>query len=293
MNEQTLVTQSGEIYRKGEKVWQKKAKAFFAVEGHPELLIMRCLDVAASDDGQVEEQIPGKGKLNATISSILFELLHGRYADQHQSAPIKTHFVSASQNDPAECLVRRMAQVVPLEVIVRNRAYGSFVRDYGADYGVVEGERFAQPICAFTLKNDARRDPLIPNDHILALGIATQLEIDHMREVALAVNRVLIEFFQAINIDLADFKLVFGRQSDVVGDYTNLRIIGEISPDTCRLRDIKTGKCLDKDIFRQGLSGLTEAYAVVSQKMLDQRDKDRKKGNKGDDAYDEFGNPLK
>lgn len=258
-------------YSIGELVFQKKAKAFYSVKEHPDLMIMRHLDIVASDDGEEQEAIAGKGRLNSAISSTLFELLGGQYVDTHQTTPIKTHYIGLVQNHPESCLIRRMAQVIPIEVIVRNRAYGSFIDKYGSIFGVNEGVQFEQPTCEFTLKDDARRDPIIPWDHIIALNIATKIELKHMREVALAVNQILIEFFKVINIDLVDFKLVFGRQGDVVGDFTNLRIIGEISPDTCRLRDVETKQCLDKDIFRRGLPGLSDAYKVVSQKMADYR----------------------
>lgn len=258
-------------YDIGELVSRKKAKAFYSVKGHPDLMMMRHLDIVTSDDGGEKEKIVGKGRLNSAISSTLFELLSGQYVDSHQTTPIKTHYVGLVQNHPESCIIRRMAQVIPIEVIVRNRAYGSFIDKYGPIFGVNEGAQFEQPTCEFTLKDDARHDPIIPWDHIVALNIATEIELKHMREVALAVNQILIEFFKVINIDLVDFKLVFGRQSDVVGDFTNLRIIGEISPDTCRLRDIETKQCLDKDIFRRGLPGLSEAYEVVSQKIAEHR----------------------
>lgn len=158
-----------------------------------------------------------------------------------------------------------MAQPIPLEAIARNQAYGSLC----CNYGTAEGTKFECPNCEFTFKDDTRNDPTIAEDNIWAAGIATDIEVSHMREVALAVNQILIGFFQEISIELINFKLVLGREQDMIGDCTNLRIIGEISPGICRLRDIKTGACLDKDIFRRGLTvdNLAKAYNAVSKKM--------------------------
>lgn len=263
---------TGQEYRRGEFVSQKKAKAFYSIKGHPEYLIMRYLDVATSDhDGNIKEEIPGKGVLCAKISDILFGLLGHRYIDEHSYIPIRTHYIGMSVDDPAECLVRRVANPIPLEVLVRNWAYGSYV----TRYGIPEGTLLASPICEFTRKDDQRHDPPITEQEILAEGIATDLEVDHMRETALAANRIMKDFFREVNIDLADFKLVFGRLTNVVGDYTNLRLIGELSPDICRLRDVKTGRCFDKDLFRQELPGLSEAYDTVLQRLAEhQKEKD-------------------
>lgn len=282
-----IVFKNGDRYQRGSLISQKKAKALYEVDDHPELMIMRFLDIVASDDGRTTMDAPGKGRFCGTINDMMFELLRRQYVDRHNTIPIKTHYISAAMNDPAECLVWRVKQPIALEVIVRNWAYGSFCRKYG----VAEGMRFERPVCEFTLKDDTRNDPLIPEEHIWALEIADRLETEHMRSVALAANRILSEFFHLVGIELIDFKLVFGRISNVMGDYSNLYVIGEISPDTCRLRDIKTGKCLDKDIFRKGLEGLPEAYQTVSQKLLAYRNPEKHK-HVADD-YDENGIPFK
>lgn len=268
MNRKMLL--SDRELEKGEFIEQRKAKAFYTVKGDPRLLIMKCLDIVTSDNGEESEVIPGKGALNNDISCTLFELLQGQYTNKRHNVPIKTHFIKRSEGDPTECIVERMAQTIPLEVIIRNQAYGSFARTYG----VAEGTKFEHPTFELTLKDDARNDPIIPWDHVWATGIAEEIELQRMYDVALAVNRILIAFFQQIDIDLIDLKLVFGRNIDQKGDPTALRIIGEVSPDTCRLRDRKTGKCLDKDIFRHGLPGLKEAYAAVSQKMAVHRNQE-------------------
>lgn len=263
---ETVVFEDGHKYYRGNICLRKKTKDFYLVEDNPGLLIMRCLDVITpDDDGSIKSEIPGKGKMNAQISSVLFNLLSGRYTDKIGSTPIKTHYISRSVTDESECLVHRMAQAIPLEVIIRNFAYGSYV----ARTGTPEGTPFDSPLCELTLKDDARHDPLISRTEVEASGIATRLELDYMKDVALAVNQIMRSFFREIGIELIDFKLVFGRQGDVVGDYTNIRLIGELSPDVCRLRDIKTGKSLDKDIYRHELTGLTEAYMAVLQRMTD------------------------
>lgn len=268
---ETVVFEDGHKYYRGNICLRKKTKDFYLVEDELRLLIMRCLDVITpDDDGTIQSEIPGKGKMNARISSMLFNLLSGRHTDEIGSTPIRTHYISRSVTDESECLVYRMAQAIPLEVIVRNFAYGSYV----ARTGTPEGTPFETPVCEFTLKDDARHDPLISRTEIEASGIATRLELEYMEEVALAANQIMGSFFREIGIELIDFKSVFGRQGDVIGDYTNIRLIGELSPDVCRLRDIKTGASLDKDIYRHELTGLTEAYMAVLQRMTD-ADKER------------------
>lgn len=261
-----LMLDENKKYYRGSICLQKKAKDFYEVEGEPGLLIMRCLDrVTPDNDGSVVEEIPGKGKLCAKISSVLFRLLDGRFTDPHHGMPIKTHYIGISLTNPAECLVRRMAQAIPLEVIVRNRAYGSYVERTG----VGKGKKLKSPVLEFTLKDDAHGDPLITPEQIKQAGIAIQPEIEYMSEVALAVNQIMGSFFDEIGLELADFKLVFGRQANIAGDYTNIRIIGELSPDVFRLRNKKTRRCLDKDIYRRGLPGLAKAYETVLRSMAE------------------------
>ena len=268
MNENDILKLSnGKKYHRGDIYLRKKTKDFYLVEDEPKLLIMRCLDcVTPDDDGSTRSEIPGKGEMNARISSMLFTLLWGRCTDKIGSTPIWTHYIGHSTTNPAECLVYRMAQAIPLEVIVRNFAYGSYV----ARTGIPEGTSFDSPICEFTLKDDARHDPLISRAEIEASEIATRLEIEYMEDVALTANQIMSAFFREIGIELIDFKLVFGRQGDIVGDYTNIRLIGELSPDVFRLRDLQTGEPLDKDIYRRELSAsLAEAYAAVLQRMTE------------------------
>jgi phosphoribosylaminoimidazole-succinocarboxamide synthase len=167
---------------------------------------------------------------------------------------IDTHFVE--QLSPNEMLIKRL-QIVPLEVIVRNLAAGSFVKRYGAE----EGREFETPTFEFSYKKDELGDPLINDSHALALGIATQSEIDEIRTKALKVNTILKEFFAQRGILLVDFKLEFGKHKGqiLLGD--------EISPDTCRFWDAVTRKKMDKDRFRQDLGGVEEAYAEILQRV--------------------------
>ncbi len=284
---ESLRTKNGGTFQKDELIFSKKAKSFYRVKEHPELAIEEFLDLVWSDDGQKYEKIPGKGRLNATINDMLFELMKGQYLDKHRTMPIFTHYQSNFTNSEAECLIKWVEEVLPLEVIIRNRADGSF----SDRYGIPKGTALKQSTCEFTLKDDSLGDPLINDDHILALGYATDLELQYMREAALAANQIMIPFFQAIGIELIDFKLVFGRLHKIAaGDPTNLRLIGELSPDVFRLRDLKTGESLDKDIFRHGLPGLSEAYNTVLEKMSAYYRQPRK-GGPG--AYDEQGIPLK
>ncbi len=273
---------------RGKLLYRGSTNQLYAVRDHPELLIIRHLDKVTRDNSTKSISIPGKGVLVNQISNTLLELLNGKHTNpENRHTPIKTHFFAPFSE--TEVLVWRVEEPMPLEVIIRNRADGSFSRKYG----VPVGQALARPICEFTLKNDQLKDPLMNDDQILALELAHRCELDHMREVALAANRIMQEFFLEINIELIDFKLDFGRLTKSArGDYTNLRIIGEISPDTCRLIDRSSGKYLDKEIFRQGLPGLAEAYETVSQK-ISERSRELANRHMLLNYYDGDGRPMK
>lgn len=266
MSKKYLQLDDGRKFQRGKVFAYKKAKTLYEVEGYPELLIMHFLDrVTHDDDRTASKHVPDKGRINAQINNALFRLLHGRYTSLSQDVPIKTHYIGLSTLNETECLVYRMAEAVPLEVIVRNWSYGSYAKRHPE----TSGKKFQTPLCEFTLKDDAKHDPRITRSRIIKRKIATGIEIDHMKDVALAVNHIISDFFLELGIELVDFKLVFGRQSAIIGDPTNLRIIGELSPDVFRLRDQKTGESLDKDLFRQRMPGLAEAYDKVLQRIVD------------------------
>ena len=228
------------------QLYEGKAKRVYATED-PELLIVSYKDDATAFNGLKKGTIAGKGVINNQMSNRLM----ARLAD----AGVPTHFVQ-ELND-RETLVRRV-QIVPLEVIVRNIAAGSFSKRYGVPEGVV----FARPTVEFSYKNDDLGDPLLNTDHALAIGLATEEEIAAIRKYALAVNDFLRAFWAEAGVTLVDFKLEFGR----TGDGTII-LADEISPDTCRLWDSKTQEKLDKDRFRRDMGGVEEAYQEIMRRL--------------------------
>lgn len=232
--------------QKGALLYEGKAKKVWEVVGEPDLVIQEFKDDATAFNGEKKGSWAHKGEVNNQMACFLFKLL--------ESKGIKTHFVE--QLSPNEMLIKRL-QIVPLEVIVRNLAAGSFVKRYGAQ----EGLEFANPTFEFSYKKDELGDPLINDSHALALGIATESEIAEIRENALKVNAILKAFFAERGILLVDFKLEFGKHKGhiLLGD--------EISPDTCRFWDATTRKKMDKDRFRQDLGGVEEAYAEILQRV--------------------------
>ena len=231
---------------KREQLYEGKAKRVYATDD-PELLIVSYKDDATAFNGLKKGTISGKGVINNQMSNRLM----ARLAD----AGVPTHYVQ--ELSERETLVRRV-QIVPLEVIVRNIAAGSFSKRYGVEEGVV----FARPTVEFSYKNDDLGDPLLNDDHALAIGLATEEEIAAIRRYALAVNDFLRAFWAEAGVTLVDFKLEFGR----TGDGTII-LADEISPDTCRLWDSKTHEKLDKDRFRRDMGGVEEAYAEIMKRM--------------------------
>ena len=174
---------------------------------------------------------------------------------------VPTHFVR--ELSERETLVKKVS-IVPLEVIVRNIAAGSFSKRYGVDEGMV----FEEPVIEFSYKNDALGDPLLNTDHALALKVATRAEIDTIKSYALKVNGILKAFWAECGVTLVDFKLEFGKTTD-----GSIILADEISPDTCRLWDSATGEKLDKDRFRRDLGGVEEAYAEIMKRLVDHEEK--------------------
>ena len=199
---------------KREMLYEGKAKRVYATED-PELLIVSYKDDATAFNGLKKGTIAGKGVINNEMSNRLMQRL--------EKAGVPTHFVE--ELSERETLVKRV-QIVPLEVIIRNIAAGSFSKRYGVEEGVV----FSQPTIEFSYKNDELGDPLLNTSHALALGLATQEEIDTIRRLAFQTNDLLRAFWSSCGVTLVDFKLEFGRLSD-----GTVILADEISPDTCRL----------------------------------------------------------
>lgn len=234
--------------QKLEMMYEGKAKRVYATDD-PELLIVDYKDDATAFNGEKRGTIVGKGVINNQMSNRLMRRL--------EQAGVPTHFVK--ELSERETLVRRV-EIVPLEVIVRNRSAGSFSKRYGVE----EGRIFDAPTLEFSYKNDALGDPLINSSHVIALGLATPEELELIRRYAFRVNEVLTALWASRGITLVDFKLEFGRLAD-----GTIVLADEISPDTCRLWDSATGKKLDKDRFRRDLGGVEDAYAEVMRRLCE------------------------
>lgn len=233
--------------RKLEQIYEGKAKRVFKTDD-PELVIVDYKDDATAFNGEKKGIIIGKGVVNNRMTNHFMRLL--------SSVNIPTHFVQELSN--RETLVRRV-DIIPLEVIVRNIAAGSFSNRYGVNEGVV----FKKPTLEFSYKNDALGDPLINSTHIYAMEIATPAEVGLISEYAYNINDFLKANLLECDITLVDFKLEFGKTSE-----NNVILADEISPDTCRFWDAKTGEKLDKDRFRQDLDNAEGAYQEMSRRIF-------------------------
>ena len=231
---------------KKEQLYEGKAKKVFATED-PQLLIVQYKDDATAFNGLKKGTIVGKGIINNQMSNRLMAML--------ESEGVPTHFVQ--ELSQRETLVKKVS-IVPLEVIVRNIAAGSFSKRYGVEEGVV----FDQPTIEFSYKNDELGDPLLNTKHALALKVATPEEIEIIERYSLKINEVLKSCWLSCGVTLVDFKLEFGRLAD-----GTIVLADEISPDTCRLWDSETHEKLDKDRFRRDLGGVEEAYAEIMKRL--------------------------
>lgn len=208
--------------------------------------IIRFKDTATAFNGEKKEDLTNKGFLNAAISNLIYKYL--------EENGIKTHLIK--ELDETSVLVRK-AEIVMVEVIIRNVAAGSFSKKYG----VPEGYWLKNTVVEFSLKSDALGDPMMNTTQITALGIATKAELDEMVQTSLKVNRLLIDLFMRAGIKLIDFKLEFGRSDG------EIILCDEISPDSCRFWEEGTDKKLDKDRFRRDLGDVTESYEEVLKRL--------------------------
>ena len=227
-------------------LYEGKAKKLFTTED-PGLLRVEYKDDATAFNGKKFDRMEGKGQLNNAISIFFFE-----YLGKNQ---IPSHFVRRISE--TEQLVRSV-QIVPLEVVVRNVAAGSLSKRIGWD----EGRELPYPIVEFYYKDDDLGDPLLAEEHIRLLELATEEEMQELKKKGLAVNKVLRPLLEQKNIRLIDFKLEFGLDQN-----GGLLLADEISPDTCRFWDADTGNKMDKDRFRRDLGGVTEAYREIYQRL--------------------------
>jgi phosphoribosylaminoimidazole-succinocarboxamide synthase len=231
------------------RIYEGKAKILY--EGpEPGTIIVHFKDDATAFNAQKKAVIEGKGVLNNRISEFIFTQLN--------ELGLPTHFIR--RLNMREQLVREV-EIIPLEVIVRNVAAGSMAKRLGIE----EGTALPRSIIEFCYKNDELGDPLVAEEHVTAFGWATPQEIDDIMAMTIRINDFMSGMFAAIGIKLVDFKIEFGRHYE--GDMVRTVLADEISPDSCRLWDMKTNEKLDKDRFRRDLGGLVEAYQEVARRL--------------------------
>lgn len=231
---------------KTEQLYEGKAKKVYATDD-ANLCIVSYKDDATAFNGLKKGTIVGKGVVNNRMTNMMMQLLEKR--------GVPTHFVE--ELSERDTLVKKV-KIVALEVIIRNVSAGSFAKRYGVEEGIV----FDAPTIEFSYKNDDLGDPLINEYHALALHLATKEEIETIKKYAFKVNEVLKEYFLNLGVRLIDFKLEFGRLPD-----GTIVLADEISPDTCRFWDAKTGEKLDKDRFRRDMGGVEDAYKEIFKRV--------------------------
>lgn len=230
-------------------VYEGKAKILY--EGpEPGTLIQYFKDDTSAGDGAKKAVIEGKGVLNNRISEHVMSALNG--------IGVPTHFIR--RLNMREQLIRAV-EMIPVEIVVRNVAAGSLSKRLGIE----EGEPLPRPIIEFYYKDDKLHDPMVTEEHIIAFNWASQQDVDDMISLALRVNDFLTGLFLGVGIKLVDFKIECGRIWE--GDFQRVIVADEISPDSCRLWDARTGAKLDKDVFRRDLGSLSDAYAEVARRL--------------------------
>lgn len=232
---------------KKEQLYEGKAKKVYATND-PDLVIVDYKDDATAFNGEKKGTIAGKGVINNKMTNYMFKIL--------EKEGVPTHLVEEISD--RETIVKKVS-IVPLEVIIRNVAAGSFSKRMGVE----EGKQLLCPILEFSYKNDDLGDPFINDYYALALGIATKEDIDTIAKYAFKVNEFMVKFFKGLNIDLIDFKIEFGKTSD-----GTIILADEISPDTCRFWDSTTHEKLDKDRFRRDMGGVEEAYQEIMKRLM-------------------------
>jgi len=230
------------MLQKADLMYEGKAKKVYATTDE-NIVWIEYKNSATAFNGEKKATIDGKGRLNNEITSLLFSMLH--------EAGIENHFIE--KKSETEQLVQKVS-IIPLEVVVRNVTAGSMAKRLGIEEGIA----LKQPIVEFYYKDDSLGDPLITEDHISLLKLATPAEVDVLKHLAQKVNVLLSEYFAKRGLTLVDFKLEFGKTAD-----GKIILADEVSPDTCRLWDKETNEKLDKDVFRRNLGSLTDAYEKI------------------------------
>lgn len=235
-------------YKKGAALYEGKAKKLFEVEGHPELVWMEFKDSLTAFNAQKKGSFTGKGLLNRNLASFIFRYLVREGVGSHWR-----------QDMGERDMVCERVAIIPLEVVVRNRLAGSTAKKFNIEEGLV----LEQPLVEFYFKDDALNDPFLSDDQALMMKAAkSQAELEELKKRGLKVNAALKRMFFEMGIDLVDFKIEFGRTKS--GDIV---LADEITPDSCRLWDLKTGEKLDKDRFRRDLGRVEESYQEVWERM--------------------------
>jgi len=230
-----------------ELLYEGKAKKIYKTE-NPNEVICEFKDSLTAFNGEKASSETGKGALNCAITTLIFEAL--------EKEGIPTHLIK--QIDETKQLVKKV-DIIPIEVVVRNIAAGSLSKRLG----LKEGEKLPFTIVEFYYKNDELNDPLINDDHAMILNlVSSRYELDLLRDYGRKINDFLVKFFDKIGLILVDFKVEFGKSAE-----GNIILADEITPDSCRLWDKKTGKKMDKDLFRFDLGDIKEAYTEVLQRL--------------------------
>ena len=232
---------------RGKMLYEGKAKRVYEIEENDDCFLISYKDDATAFNGLKKGQIDGKGVVNNRMANFIFKKLE-------EEKGIETHLVEEISD--RETIVKKV-EIVPLEIIVRNIAAGSFSKRFGVEEGTV----LKNPTLEFCLKDDDLGDPMINDSQIMAIGAATKEELDTIREMTMKINEFLIEYFKQADIELVDFKIEMGRY------HGRIILADEISPDTCRLWDINTHEKLDKDRFRRDMGGVKEAYDEVMSRL--------------------------
>jgi phosphoribosylaminoimidazole-succinocarboxamide synthase len=235
-------------YRKGELIYEGKAKRLFKVEDHPEWILQEFKDSLTAFNAQKKGQFENKGRLNRDITSLVFRYLDSKGIPSHRIADLGTN----------EMITAKL-EMLKVEVVVRNVLAGSTAKKFGIE----EGTPLERPLTEFYYKEDVLNDPFISDEQALMMKVAkSQNELDSLKALALRVNEALLGFFGAVGLSLVDFKIEIGRRLNERGE-TEFLLADEITPDSCRLWDKQTGERMDKDRFRRDLGNVKESYEEV------------------------------
>lgn len=229
-------------YQKGEFIYEGKAKKLFSVQSEPELIWFEFKNSLTAYNALKKGELEGKGSINLSVASLIFKYL--------EKNNIHTHHVQ--QINETEWVAQK-ADIIPLEVVVRNRAAGSLCKRFAVE----EGSTLKNKLIEFYYKDDELQDPMITEDQAVSLGFVKDHQIiDQLRDSADKINNLLIKFFDKCGIELIDFKLEFGFNSK-----NEIILADEITPDSCRLWDKSTGQRFDKDLFRRDLGDVKAGYS--------------------------------